>query len=68
MSLNDLHLQHSYRTGRDDMVKGFFVPCLEQAVLYRRAAGYFTSLGLVLTAGDHGVCRTIDPSWARLET
>lgn len=32
------------------MVKGFFVPCLEQAILYRRAAGYFTSHGLALAA------------------
>jgi len=32
------------------MVKDLFVPCLEQAVLYRRAAGYFTSFGLSLAA------------------
>jgi len=52
MSLNKLQLQNSYRTGRDDMVMGFFVPCLEQAVLYRRAAGYFTSHGLALAAKE----------------
>ncbi len=32
------------------MVKDLFVPCLEQSVLYRRAAGYFTSFGLGLAA------------------
>jgi len=32
------------------MVKDFFVPCLEQATLYRRAAGYFTSFGLGVAA------------------
>ena len=32
------------------MVKDLFVPCLEQSVFYRRAAGYFTSSGLGLAA------------------
>lgn len=50
MSLTLLPLELSYRTGRSDMVKGFFVPCLDKAVLYRRAAGYFTSFGLGLAA------------------
>lgn len=50
MSLADLTLRLSYRTGRDDLVRDFFVPCLEQATLYRRAAGYFSSSGLALAA------------------
>ena len=49
-SLTDLPLKLTYRTGRDDLVRAFFVPCLEAAVLYRRAAGYFTSAGLALAA------------------
>ncbi|HYN78030.1 MAG TPA: DEAD/DEAH box helicase family protein, partial [Lamprocystis sp. (in: g-proteobacteria)] len=49
-NLTDLPLQLTYRTGRDDLVRGVFVPCLEAAVLYRRAAGYFTSAGLALAA------------------
>jgi DNA phosphorothioation system restriction enzyme len=48
--LPDITLKLSYRTGRDDMVKDFFIPCLESSVLYRRAAGYFTSAGLALAA------------------
>jgi DNA phosphorothioation system restriction enzyme len=43
-------LRVSYRTGRDDLVRDFYVPCLERAVLYRRAVGYFTSAGLALAA------------------
>lgn len=43
-------LRVSYRTGRDDMVKDFYEPCLERAVLYRRAVGYFTSSSLALAA------------------
>lgn len=50
MPLRDLPLKLSYRTGRGDMVKDLFVPCLEQSILYRRAAGYFTSFGLGLAA------------------
>lgn len=48
--LTDITLQLSYRTGRDDMVRDFFIPCMESSVLYRRAAGYFTSAGLALAA------------------
>jgi DNA phosphorothioation system restriction enzyme len=52
MSLIDLDtkLRINYRTGRDDMVRDFFVPCLSESVLYRRAAGYFSSHGLSLAA------------------
>ncbi len=49
-NLTDLTLKLSYRTGRDDLVRDFFVPCLEAAAIYRRAAGYFTSAGLSLAA------------------
>lgn len=50
MPLKQLPLQLSYRTGRDDLVRDFFIPCLETSVLYRRAAGYFSSAGLALAA------------------
>jgi DNA phosphorothioation system restriction enzyme len=43
-------LRVSYRSGRDDLVKDFYVPCLERAVLYRRAVGYFTSSSLATAA------------------
>jgi DNA phosphorothioation system restriction enzyme len=43
-------LRISYRTGRDDLVRDFYNPCLERAVLYRRAVGYFTSSGLAYAA------------------
>jgi DNA phosphorothioation system restriction enzyme len=43
-------LRVSYRTGRDDLVRDFYVPCLERAVLYRRATGYFTSSSLASAA------------------
>jgi DNA phosphorothioation system restriction enzyme len=43
-------LRVSYRTGKDRLVKDFYVPCLERAILYRRAVGYFTSSGLAFAA------------------
>jgi DNA phosphorothioation system restriction enzyme len=43
-------LRVSYRSGRDDLVRDFYVPCLERAVLYRRAVGYFTSASLATAA------------------
>jgi superfamily II DNA or RNA helicase len=45
-SLTSLPLKLSYRSSRDDIARHFLVPCLEESVLYRRAAGYFTSSGL----------------------
>lgn len=48
--LADLPLNLSYRTGRDDLVRDFFIPCLEASILYKRAAGYFSSYGLALAA------------------
>lgn len=50
MALRNLQIQLSYRTGRDDLVRGFFIPCLEESTLYRRSAGYFSSAGLALAA------------------
>ncbi len=49
-NLPDIPLKLSYRTGRDDTVREFFIPCLESSVSYHRAAGYFTSVGLALAA------------------
>jgi HKD family nuclease len=43
-------LRISYRSGRDNLVRDFYVPCLERALLYRRAVGYFTSAGLAHAA------------------
>lgn len=49
-SLVSLPLKLSYRSSRDDLAEDFFVPCLEQSTLYRRAVGYFTSSGLALAS------------------
>lgn len=41
--LKDLELKEEYRSDEADIVSEFYVPCLSEAVLYRRAVGYFTS-------------------------
>ena len=41
--LASLTLQAEYRTGTSDPIKGLYVPCLNQAILYKRAVGYFRS-------------------------
>lgn len=44
--LRDLVLREEYRSDRDDLLTGFYIPCLEIATSYDRAVGYFTSAGL----------------------
>ena len=48
--LKTLVLDISYRSDTSNVVTQFYVPCLEESILYRRAAGYFTSSGLSLAA------------------
>ena len=48
--LSSLPLRISYRSGQDDVLEDFYRPCLEQAVMYSRAVGYFTSAGLAHAA------------------
>ncbi len=48
--LAGLQLKPEYRSDSDDLVRDFYVPCLERSTLYRRAVGYFTSHGLSAAA------------------
>jgi DNA phosphorothioation system restriction enzyme len=50
MSLRDLDLKRRYRSNEDDLLSAFWMPCLSQAVAYRRAAGYFSSAALGIAA------------------
>lgn len=49
-SLKELNLQDRYATNRNDLVAEFYRPCLERAVSYDRAVGYFHSSIFLLTA------------------
>ena len=44
MSLKEIqNIQLSYNSLSDDIVLDFYIPCLEQAVIYKRAVGFFSS-------------------------
>jgi len=48
--LAELSLNISYRSNGTSILHDFYNPCLERAILYRRAVGYFTSSGLAVAA------------------
>lgn len=48
--LRTLSLENSYRSGNNDILNDFYIPCLKNANQYDRAAGYFDSKSLVLAA------------------
>lgn len=43
VSLSDLDLGTEYRSAKEDPAETFYQPCLERAVSYKRAVGYFRS-------------------------
>jgi superfamily II DNA or RNA helicase len=47
MSLRDIEIKKEYRSLLDDMAVDFYIPLLSQAILYRRAVGFFSSSALV---------------------
>lgn len=47
MSLKDCVLKIAYRTLEDDVINDFYIPTLSQAILYKRAVGFFSSSALV---------------------
>ncbi|MDM0091589.1 MULTISPECIES: DEAD/DEAH box helicase family protein [unclassified Variovorax] len=57
MSLQSIKPKISYRSDAGNVVDDFYVPCMTNAVLYRRAVGYFTSGSLSLAA--RGAARLI---------
>lgn len=50
MGLSDLGIGTFYRSGSDNLVSDFYVPCLATALSYDRAVGYFTSTSLAAAA------------------
>lgn len=48
--LRSLDIAGRYRSDREDVVQGFYVPALSVATSYSRAVGYFTSTSLALFA------------------
>ena len=61
MSFKDVqNIQLSYNSLSDEIVVDFYIPCLEQAVVYKRAVGFFSSTILLQISkglgafADHG--------------
>ncbi len=48
--LSDLNLQSEYRSDRSDLVQDFYIPCLENSMLYSRAVGFFSSTSMASVA------------------
>jgi superfamily II DNA or RNA helicase len=48
MGLSEQTLKEEYRTGVDNLVADFYVPCLNQSKIYRRSVGYFSSMIFLL--------------------
>jgi len=47
-SLREINLSTGYRTGVQDLIADFYVPCLSASTRYDRAAGYFRSTLYIL--------------------
>jgi superfamily II DNA or RNA helicase len=48
MPLSTLDLKEEYRTGEANLVTDFYLPCLNQSILYQRSVGYFCSTVFLL--------------------
>jgi superfamily II DNA or RNA helicase len=46
--LSRVVLKTSYHKGRDNVASAFYMPCMERAILYRRAVGFFRSTIFVI--------------------
>lgn len=58
MSLRDIQIKMEYRTMVDNMVHDFYVPLLREAIVYKRAVGFFSSSVLIeISKGISGLVK-----------
>lgn len=58
MSFLDIEIKHEYRSLLNDVVKEFYTPVLNEAIIYKRAVGFFSSSALLeLTNGINGLLK-----------
>lgn len=58
MAFTDLCLLKHYKTYKNNIVKEFYTPVLQDAVLYQRSVGFFSSTALIeLTKGIAGIVK-----------
>lgn len=58
LSFLDLHLKTEYRSLIDNMVDDFYVPLLNESIMYKRAVGFFSSSALIeISKGISGLIK-----------
>lgn len=58
MSFTDIDIKQEYRSLLDNVIKDFYIPVLKEAILYKRAVGFFSSTALVeMSAGICGLVK-----------
>ena len=58
MSFENLNILRSYKTNKNDIVQDFYIPALKNAVMYKRAVGFFSSTALIeLSKGISGLIK-----------
>ncbi|MCP1715512.1 superfamily II DNA or RNA helicase [Methanocalculus alkaliphilus] len=50
MSFRDLNLKNSYTSEKDNILHGFYIPILKEAIYYKRITGYFSSSSFLIAA------------------
>jgi len=50
VGLSDLLIQDEYRSDRVDIIRDFYLPCLANATVYKRAVGFFSSTSMAAAA------------------
>lgn len=47
MSFKEIHIKDEYRSLKDNITNEFYIPLLQDSVVYKRAVGYFSSSALI---------------------
>ena len=56
MSLAYIHIKNEYRSLLDNVVTDFYIPVLQESILYQRAVGFFSSSALIaISKGVEGL-------------
>lgn len=50
MSFRELNIKRSYNSEKDDILNEFYIPALQNAINYKRIAGYFSSSSFYIAA------------------
>jgi len=58
MNFKNIIIKNEYRSPDDNVINDFYIPLLKNAVLYKRAVGFFSSSSLIeITKGISGLVK-----------